>query len=228
MRRRIYLMRHGEVSYFPDPNNPVDPLDVVLTRAGTEQARAAGVALADVVFDRVVTSGLPRTDRTAELVVSELSTPPRTPAIQDPDLRELHAGDLGLIADEDLEEAFLGAWRGNSPRDAAFLGGETIGELVDRVEAAMGRLLDDHSWHTLLIVAHGGVNRAVLSAALSGPGTFFGQLEQSPACINIIDVDPGYVVRAVNHIPYDPLHTGARITTLEDMLEQARAYRKAM
>lgn len=219
-------MRHGEVAYFPDPDHPVDPLDVVLTATGTEQARAAGAALADVVFDRVVTSGLPRTIRTAELVVAELSTPPRTAIAHDHDLQELHAGDLDLISDDDLEEAFLGAWRGRATRDVRFLGGETVGELVDRVGAAIDRLLGDTDWDTILLVAHGGVNRAILSAALNGPGSFFGQLEQSPGCINIIDVEPGYVLRAVNHLPYDPLHScGERITTLEDMLQQCRRAR---
>ena len=226
MRRRIYLMRHGQVAYFPDPEVPVDPAYVVLTAEGQEQARASGSALAGVRFDRVVTSGLPRTTRTAELVLGELAHPPEA-VVHDPDLQEFRPGDIDLVSDEDLEEEFLQAWRESAPPEATFLRGETVGSLTARVAAAMQRLYDDRSWNTLLIVAHGGVNRAIVSSALAGPGTFFGQLEQAPACINIIDIEPGYVVRAVNVTPYDPLHSGPRITTLEDMLEQCRAMRAA-
>src|SRR5258706_366845 len=40
-RRRVYLMRHGEVSYFPD-GRPVPPEGVPLNDEGRAQARAAG------------------------------------------------------------------------------------------------------------------------------------------------------------------------------------------
>jgi broad specificity phosphatase PhoE len=219
MRRRIYLMRHAEAAYFAGTG---DVAQVALTDLGVEQARAAGRALRDVRFDRVLTSGLPRTVRTAELVAE-----PRAGLAfdVDPDLEELRPGDLDAVRDEDLDVSFMTAWRGTPPRDAAFLGGETVGSLVDRVGRAMSRLLADDGWDTLLLVAHGGVNRAVLSAALAGRGAFFGQLEQSPACINILDTGPDFVVRAVNLTPYDVAQNGPRTTTLERLLEQYREFR---
>lgn len=130
------------------------------------------------------------------------------------------------MRDEDVEESFLSAWRGMPPREARFLGGETIGSLVDRVGAAMERVFADRDWGTMLLVAHGGTNRAILSAALASPGSFFAHLEQSPACINILDAEPGFVVRAVNYTPYDAVHAGPRTTTLEEMLAQYRVYRE--
>jgi broad specificity phosphatase PhoE len=227
MRRRIYLMRHAEAAYFPDPPVRVDPAEVVLTDLGLEQARAAGQALRDVRFDRVVTSGLPRTTRTAELVVEQLAHPPADTVLHhDADLQELRPGDLDAVRDEDLEESFLTAWRGVPPRDAVFLGGESVGSLVDRVGRAMERIHAEDSWNTLLLVAHGGTNRAILSAALAGPGTFFGHLEQSAACVNILDAGTDFVVRAVNVTPYDLVHGGPRTTTLEQMLERYRDYRR--
>lgn len=219
MRRRIYLMRHAEAAYFSGAG---DPAQVALTELGLEQARAAGRALRDVRFDRVVTSGLPRTVSTAELVVESRGD---LVAGVDADLQEIRPGDLDAVRDEELETSFLTAWRGTPPRDAAFLGGETVGSLVDRVGRAMSRLRADDGWDTLLLVAHGGVNRAILSAALAGPGAFFGQLEQSPACINVLDVGADFVVRAVNLTPYDLVHDGPRTTTLERMLEQYREFR---
>ncbi len=63
-RRRLYLMRHGEVSYF-EQGRPAPPEGVHLNEQGRAQAAAAALALADISFDRAVTSGLPRTDQTA-------------------------------------------------------------------------------------------------------------------------------------------------------------------
>ena len=52
---------------------------------------------------------------------------------------------------------------------------------------------------------------------------FLGGFEQSPGCINVLDVDAGgaFVVRAVNHTPYDPAHVGApRLTTMEQLWQE--------
>ena len=63
LRRRLYLMRHAEVSYVGER----DPEVVRLTERGLEQAAAAHRALEDVSFDLVVTSSLPRTVETASV-----------------------------------------------------------------------------------------------------------------------------------------------------------------
>lgn len=212
MRRRIYLMRHGAVSYFAN-GRPVPPRTVPLTDEGRAQAQAAAGALADVTFDRVVTSGLPRTLETARIVA------PRIEPEAWPDLREIEPGRLADLTDP--EAAFQRAFQGVVPVDAVFLGGETIGELLDRVLPAVSRLLADDSWDALLAVLHGAVNRAILSLALTGERMFLGNFEQAPGCINILDVDDeGWIVRAVNVTPYDLVHGGARTTTMEELWEQ--------
>ena len=106
---------------------------------------------------------------------------------------------------------------------ARFLGGESLGEALDRVHPALERLLA-RDWHTALAVLHGGVNRIVISYALSGDRTYFGTFEQAPACINVLDLgDDGWIVRTVNYVPYDPLHP-ARTTTMEHLWEELRGY----
>src|SRR5215217_1444071 len=69
-RRRLYLMRHGEVNYF-EHGRPAPPEGVHLNEQGRAQAAAAALALADISFDRVVTSGLPRTLETAAFLLGE-------------------------------------------------------------------------------------------------------------------------------------------------------------
>jgi probable phosphoglycerate mutase len=222
-RRRIYLLRHAEVAYFDEHGQPVEPDEVPLTPTGRRQARRAGAALAGVRFDRVLTSGLPRTVETARLVA------PSAPVEQWPELRELVPGRLAELAPEELEAAILGALRGVLPGPTRFLGGETIDALFDRVLPALEGLLADRGWDTALAVLHGGVNRALLSFALSGQRLFLGTIEQAPACINVLDVDQAgaFVVRAVNATPWDPAYLAGRSTTMEELWAQFRGPRPA-
>jgi probable phosphoglycerate mutase len=222
-RRRIYLLRHAEVAYFDEHGQPVAPDEVPLTPTGRRQARRAGAALAGVRFDRVLTSGLPRTVETARLVAPSVRVEER------PELRELEPGRLAELAPEELEAAFLGAFRGVLPGPTRFLGGETIDALFDRVLPALERLLADPGWDTALAVLHGGVNRALLSFALSGQRLFLGGIEQAPACINVLDVDQAgaFVVRAVNATPWDPAYLAGRSTTMEELWAQFRGPRPA-
>jgi len=209
-------MRHAAVAYFVD-GRPVHPDTVSLTPEGLEQARAAAAALAGVELDRVLTSGLRRTLETAAIVA------PGAEPESWPDLRELESGRLADFAEDELERAFLTAFKDIVPEEARFLGGETIGSLYDRVLPALERLLADPAWDAVLAVLHGGVNRAILSHALTGGRTFLGNLEQTPACINVLDVGEDWVVRAVNVTPYDLAHRGGRATTMEELWTEFRS-----
>ena len=173
--------------------------------------------LRGIDFDRVITSGLPRTVETARIVAPDLEPEAW------PDLRELETGRLADIPEDELERAFTHAFRDVIPGDARFLAGETIGSLFDRVLPAIDRLLAADDWDIVLAVLHGGVNRAIISRALTGGRTFLGNLEQSPACINILDVGDEWIVRAVNVTPYDLGHLEGRSTTMEELWQQFRS-----
>ncbi len=218
MRRRLYLMRHAEVSYFSADGTPVEPSAVPLNDEGLGQAATVAEALAGIEVDRVVTSGLPRTLQTAGIVA------PGVAAESWSDLREIQGGRLSEIPAEALQHEFVHAFRGIVPNDARFLRGESIGELFDRVLPALERLVADNSWNTALAVLHGGVNRALLSYALTGERMFLGHFEQAPACVNVLDLGEGgeWIVRAVNVAPYDLLHVSHRSTTMERYWEQYR------
>jgi broad specificity phosphatase PhoE len=210
-------MRHGAVAYFDDDGRPVAPDEVPLTSEGREQAEAARELLADVRLDRVIASGLPRTTETASLVA------PDHEVERWPDLREITGEKLSSIPPAELEEAFVHAFRGVVPNDKRFLGGETIGALFDRVVPALEHLVADATWDTALVVAHGAVNRAILSYVLTGERMFLGRFEQAPGCLNVLDVGDEaseWIVRAVNVAPVDLVHVSTRQTTMEQYWEQ--------
>ena len=215
-RRRLYLMRHAEVSYFRADGSPVDPAEVPLNEDGVAQARAVAEAFRAIDLDRVLTSGMPRTLETARIVA------PTAEPESWPELREIQGGRLSEIPADALEREFVHAFRGVIPNDARFLRGESIGELFERVLPAVERLVGDDGWHTALAVCHGGVNRAILSYALTGERMFLGHFEQAPGCVNVLDLGDGgeWIVRAVNVAPYDLLHLAHRQTTMERYWEE--------
>ena len=191
-----------------------------LTPHGEEQAAAARRALQHIDFDRVITSGLVRTMETARIVA------PGYEIESWPELEEMRGGRLEDIADEQLDEQFAHAFRGIHPPDARFLGGESTQEFLDRVVPAVERFVDE-DWDTALAVLHGGVNRAILSYALTGERLMLGSFEQEAGCINIIDIDDGrWIVRTVAYAPLDPVHE-ERLTVMERYLEQYLPYRRS-
>jgi probable phosphoglycerate mutase len=227
-RRRIYLMRHGSVTYFDSHGKPVLPESVPLNDAGRMQATAAGHVFAEhaVTFDRVIVSGLPRTVETATRVLAE--TGQNIALEQWPELVEIRGGKLASIPDTELRDAFLAAFEGVAPEHLRFLGGESVGELLDRIHPAVDQLRADPDWDTVLLVLHGGVNRAILSYALTGQRIFMGNLAQTAGCINVLDVGAAaadWVVRVVNYSPPSILQAESRGTTMEALFHQYRQSR---
>ncbi|WP_229503001.1 histidine phosphatase family protein [Pseudoduganella guangdongensis] len=223
-RRRVFLMRHGSVTYFDQAGKPHLPETVPLNEAGRAQAAAAGQAFAaeGIQFDRVIVSGLPRTVETAMRVLAETGQKIQLETWSE--LEEIRGGKLAGIPDDQLREAFLGAFAGVVPQERRFLGGESIGELMDRTHPAIAALLADDSWDTVLLVLHGGVNRAILSYALTGgQRLFLGNLSQAAGCINALDVGTqphDWIVRFTNYAPPAPLHTATRSTTMEQLFQE--------
>jgi broad specificity phosphatase PhoE len=227
-RRRIYLMRHGSVTYFDDAGHPFAPETVPLNSSGRTQASAAGAVFAQdgIRFDRVIVSGLPRTVETATLVLQ--ATGQEIDIEHWPELEELRGGKLSAIPDRDLKEAFVGNFSGIVPEDKQFLGGETIAELLDRVHPAIERLRADPQWTIALLVLHGGVNRAILSYALTGRRLFLGSLAQAAGCINALDVGTDandWVLRLMNYSPPSVLQADVHETTMEVLLDQYKKSR---
>lgn len=222
-------MRHGSVTYFAPDGKPIHPETVPLNERGIEQAQAAGRLFAEhgIKFDRVITSGLPRTEETAKHVLDAMGhahAPEQRLAMQ-----EIRGGRLASIAEQDLLQSFTAATDGIVDEDVKFLGGETVRQMLDRVLPEVDAIRADPDWDTLLLVLHGAVNRAILSYLITGQRQLLGAFEQSPACINVLDIGEArvdVVLRVVNLSPLDWLQPGNRKTTMEVLFEQYSKYRR--
>lgn len=215
LRRRVYLLRHADVRYTDATGRFVDPDAVTLTDEGRRQAGVVAEALRAIPFDRAVSSGLPRTEETARLVLD--GRPLRREACEA--LQEIRPGRAGAVPRDEFERTFLTALARPVTREDRFLGGETWGSLQDRALPCFRDLLADPTWRHLLVVAHGGVNRVILLEALGAGLDGLGRIEQDPAALNVLDVgDDGHVlVRLLNHTAYDPAKAELRETTMEKL-----------
>ena len=226
-RRRIYLMRHGEVDYFDAAGQPYRLDTVPLNAEGRMQAQDAARELAQVPLDRVIASCLARSVETANLVVHQ-----RNLIVENRhELREIEPGRLADLAQktpDEIERLFLGALANDLEPTTRFLHGETFASLGDRVLLCYQELVADPKWVQMLIVAHGVVNRMLLAHVLGLPYSGLGILEQDAGCINLIDVDDaGHgLIRLLNYTPANPVKAGMELTTLERLYLQYCQRRK--
>ncbi len=214
-RRRVYLMRHGEVSYFDPHGSPLDPRAVPLTENGRSQAQAAGQCLAEVRFDRAICSGMPRTRETAAWVLAG-----RGLEIEERHaFREIRGGRLREIAPAALFQTLARGFDRAAEPGARFIGGEGFAEFAERVLQAWRQLLADPDWNCLLLVTHDAVNRAILGeisgAGLAGWSCF----EQDLACINLLECAEGEapILRLCNFTPYAAAKHGLPFTSMEQV-----------
>ncbi len=226
-RRRIYLMRHGHVDYLDrSVVASGDIHSVPLTPRGRSQAEAAGRAFQHLPFDRAACSGLPRTRQTAEIVLSFQQKPPTLEIV--PDLVEIQGGKIQPVSSRDEMIARMNATFRNAGNAGAtnHEGGEVFASAQSRAVKAIETLLSEPGWRQMLIAAHEGINRLVLSWA-SGAGLHaMGSFEQDTGCINVLDFDMDGtrierpLIKAVNLTPYNYLKHGMNMTSLEAIFER--------
>jgi len=150
----FYFVRHGE-SEGNAARVFTGHTDSPLTVRGREQAAAVAEELAQVKFDRIVSSDLSRTRDTAEVIAKRLGKPVEIV----PELREIDVGDrTGKSFDETRG---LPNW--NDDGFVSWPGGETLDQVLARTLGAIDRLNRESPGKTILIVGHGGVNRILLS-----------------------------------------------------------------
>ena len=90
--------------------------------------------------------------------------------------------------------------------DESYLGGESFRQVRQRAERFLHTVLGQVDWRTLLVVAHGGVNNALLASIIGVTDGPVFNIEQDFGCINIIDfIDDRPMLRLANFTLYDQL-----------------------
>ena len=184
---KIYLVRHGETDW-----NQAGLLqgqtDIALNAQGLEQAREAAERLKEVPFEIAFCSPLIRAKRTAETIIGDRK--------------------ITLTTDERLRELNFGPWEGvdiRTIKDAASQpftnpgsyippeGAESFAQLYKRSGEFVDQVLLplEGTYETVLVVAHGGVNRSILNPVLNIPGDDFWRMHMGNCATAILDCTDG-------------------------------------
>jgi ribonuclease H / adenosylcobalamin/alpha-ribazole phosphatase len=191
------LLRHGETPLSAE-RRFAGRGEIPLTEAGQRQAATAADRLAARGgIDLIISSPLLRARQTAEAVARATGATLRA----DDGLAELDFGEWeGLTLAEASQRwpAEVTAWLGNVA--VAPPGGESFAAAIDRVGAALDRLLAAHQFRTLLLVSHvSPIKIAVCRALLAPPVTLFRfQLDVASLCEIDWYADGPATVRSLN------------------------------
>jgi broad specificity phosphatase PhoE len=171
----LYFVRHGE-SEANAAHRFAGRTDSPLTERGRRQADAVAETLASVRFDRIVSSPLSRCRDTA-LVIARRQ---QLPLDLEPGLVEIDVGEkTGMPFDE---VKGLPEWKDDG--FVAWPRGETLDEVLSRAHRVITRIAGENAGQRVLIVAHGGVTRILMSHFLG----LLPRLDASPATNTNISV----------------------------------------
>ncbi len=212
--RRIFLVRHGETLYGAGTGGTDD-----LTPEGYCQIRALEQLFRPLALDAIYASPLERAQATARTLAGTSGV--RIDTVER--LREIMPGDLSMLGAASTEEVggFLRQAIGyfvdpDTRWDTPYLGGETYRALRERVWPFFADLIARTDWRRVLVVAHGGVNNAVLGRILGTAEPGLANVEQDFGGLNIVDVVDGRpVVRLLNFTAYDPLKADLEASSMD-------------
>jgi len=197
---RVIIVRHGQSSY-----NSLKMIqgrcdESVLTEKGCEDAHKVGTALSSLNFDAVYSSPLQRAKNTAEVILSylpgspELLTPSNLMEIDLPLWEKLHKSEVKEKFAEDYR-----CWK-ERPHELCMVIPTTEGTrehfpvlaLYEQAQQFWQEILPRHQGGTILIVAHNGINRCLLTSALGIPPAHYHSIQQSNCGINVLNFAGGW------------------------------------
>lgn len=216
---RLYLIRHGATALSAEDRFS-GGTEVDLSDEGRWQAACLAQRLADDNISAVYCSPMRRTVETATIV----SRPYHLELNLRDGLREIHHGRWETMSREDVENQFpeeYASWQ-EDPFTFAPVGGESGLMVMARALPVIREIVVNHTGETVAVVSHKATIRLILSSLLGFDARGYrDRLDQSPACLNIVDFkDP---VRArlmlfndVSHYVDQPPYSGRRLSSWFD------------
>ena len=163
---QLILLRHGQTAWNLEGRwqGHADP---PLNSNGLEQAHQAADELKATHLSAIYSSDLQRARVTAEAIASFHNLPVKI----DPRLRELNMGVWEGELVLDIPRLYPVAWadRQARPVDASPPGGESVGQLAERVKRGIDAICLEHPQEPILIVSHGLALAAFLCLAQTRP-----------------------------------------------------------
>ena len=185
MTTRIYLVRHGATQLTAE-NRFSGAVGVDLSDEGRAQVARLAARLAGDEVAAMYCSGMSRAVETARI----LARPRGLEPVRDDALREISHGRWEGLTRQEVEARFpeeYAAWEAD-PFTFAPEGGESGIAVLARALPAVRRIVSRHREETAVVVSHKATLRLILSSLLGiDPRGYRDRLDQSPACLNVVD-----------------------------------------
>ena len=185
MTTRIFFIRHG-ATLLSAEDRFAGSVDVHLSEEGIAQATALGERLATEKLDAVFASPLSRTVRTAELVACHH----KLPIVTDDRLREISHGHWEQMTRAEVETRYAAEYKEweQDPFTFAPSAGESGVSVMARALPAIHEIIIKHPNQNVAVISHKATIRLILCSVLGIDARGYrDRLDQSPACLNIVD-----------------------------------------
>ncbi len=202
MVTRVILVRHGESSYNVERRVQGYCDESTLTDRGLAGARQVGIALSDIAFDAAYSSPLRRAKDTADIILAHLKQAPVQPLQTVERLKEIHLPLWEGMLFKDVEQKYPAEYeqwkdcphelRMVVPGDDGPVDYFPVLDLYERATQFWQEFLPQNAGKTVLLVAHSGMNRALISTAIGLDPTSYQAVHQSNCGISVLNFVAGW------------------------------------
>jgi phosphoserine phosphatase len=219
---RVIILRHGQSSYNSQGRIQGRSDLSVLTDRGQEDAKTTGKAFQGLEFAAVYCSPLQRAKQTATTVVSCLE---QQYSLQTDDrLLEIDLPLWETMLNQEVREKYADEYRAwkERPHELKMLLPQPDGSqeeffpvlsLYAQATTFWQGILPQHQGQTILIVAHNGINRALISTALGIPARLYHSIQQSNCGITVLNFSGGWGDKVQLESLNQTSHLGQKLPT---------------
>ena len=223
MSTRVIILRHGQSTYNSQGRIQGRSDLSVLTDKGRADAELTGKAFQGLTFAAVYASPLQRAQQTAETVLACLT---ETPEIQADDrLLEIDLPLWETMLNTEVREKYAAEYRAwkERPHELKMLLPQADGtqteffpvlSLYDQARGFWQDILAQHPGQTIAIVAHNGINRALISTALAIPPQMYHSVQQSNCGVTVLNFSGGWGENVQIESLNQTSHVGQNLPTL--------------
>ena len=202
MGTRVILLRHGQSTYNALGLYQGCSDESVLTETGCQTARQTGTFLRGIKFDAIYTSPLQRAQETTRQVLSVIQSkidPQQIHVV--PILRETDLPAWQGLPFQQVRQQFAAeydCWKQTPQQFSMEVVRKGVKQpfypaldLYARLKQFWQEVLPRHRNQTLLVVAHGGTNRAAIATALGIDPSLYHAIQQSNCALNVLHFPTG-------------------------------------
>ncbi len=201
MSTRVIILRHGQSSYNSQGRIQGRSDFSVLTDRGRDDATTTGTAFQGLEFDAAYCSPLQRAHQTATIVLAGLEQ--QDCLKTDDRLLEIDLPLWETMLNQEVREKYADEYRAwkERPHELKMLLPQADGSqqeffpvlaLYEQAKTFWQGILPQHQGQTILIVAHNGINRALISTALGIPPHLYHSIQQSNCGVTVLNFSGGW------------------------------------